>query len=150
MAANRCLFYYLYNMKRIILLLFLLFSFNRIYPCDCTRPDDGPPKSDVAFRGKVISIKKFATGKIDSFFVRGRLEQVVRYNYEITFAADSVIKGDVYDTMKIFQVSLEPEACGIRMMVQDKYLVYATYASLDNSPGIQLYTSACTETRKLP
>ena len=82
--------------------------------------------------------------------MRGKLEQVVHYNYEITFAADSTIKGYVYDTMKIFQESLEPEACGIRMMLQDKYLVYATYESLDNSPRIQLYTSACTETRKLP
>ncbi|HEX7845453.1 MAG TPA: hypothetical protein VF476_06580 [Chitinophagaceae bacterium] len=115
-------------MKKNLLLILLLSSVKITHACDC---DSIIGKKDAKsiFKGTVYSINR-----IDSEFVR----------YEVMFKVKQKIKGKIKGKKITVNVScLLDMCCGIPFKEGDSYIIYTF---IRNN---MIYTSACTETKKL-
>lgn len=100
------------------------------HSCDCVSMI-GLKDAKSVFHGKVLSVM--------------RVEKPYIF-YQIEFKVEQYIKGKkrkCHKSIKVNVPSLQEGGCGIPFKVGDRYLVY-TYLE-DN----MLFTSTCTETRKI-
>jgi len=65
-----------------------------------------------------------------------------------TFAVDTVYKGDVLDTQDI-ETQTQGSACGVVFEERKRYVVFAHEDTEALSPGVDLATNSCMNTREL-
>ena len=115
-------------MKRNLLLILLLSGLNIAHACDCDSII-GKKQAKIFFKGTVYSVNRK-----DSEFVR----------YEIVFMVKRKVKGKINGSKITVNVSyLMDMCCGIPFKEGDSYIIYTFIRN-----GM-VYTSSCTESRKL-
>lgn len=114
--------------KYLIFISFILLQFNNCRGCDCNIIV-GMNKSKNVFIGRVINIVRISSPII---------------KYKITFKILKNYKSKFYTkTVKITVPSLTEGGCGFDFKTNDIYLIYSYLEDKE------LYTDACTKSRKL-